>query len=85
MRDYESLSSEFTFTPKVMVGDSQCTAVGIIDNNLPDGFRQFNVSLLSLDPRIQVDTLRDQIVVGIIDDDCKFVYTSTKTCTQIDD
>ena len=78
-----NMSSEFTFTPKTISGDIQCTAVGIIDNNLPDSFRFFEIRLLSLDPRVRVFPEEDIIFVDIADNDRK-LCNKLKKCTQID-
>ena len=72
MRDYNGLTTECSFTPETMVGDTQCAVIDIIDNGDADGGRSFRSGLVSSHPLLRVSTNAQSTAVTIVDDDRMF-------------
>ena len=69
MEDYTRQNTEMIFPPGSQIGDKQCLGVPIIDNDTPDGFRAFIISIASFHPFVRVVRNYGRTLVPITDNE----------------
>ena len=72
MEDYITQRTELTYTPGTQVGDVQCLAVPIVDDNVPEPLESFFVNIFSFSPLVRVFPGRETTRISIRDNDSKF-------------